>query len=60
MQKLNFEDNNEWEILLNFRWPHEGFSIGYDFINPDDINNYFTANIYLGFVTVIIHWGYVE
>lgn len=46
-----------WEVALNFRWPHEGFSIGWDIFNPDEQDDYTTVKIYLGLVTVIIEWG---
>jgi len=50
-------NNFYWELLFNFRWPHEGFSIGWDIFNPDEINDYTTVRIYLGFLTIIINWG---
>jgi hypothetical protein len=25
-----------WELLMAWKWPHEGFTVGYDFIQPNE------------------------
>ena len=47
----------DWELLLNFKWPHEGFSVGYEIIRPTDSDNYTTIYIHLGFMSVIVNYG---
>ena len=32
----NYKNREKWyELLLNFKWPHNGFTLGYDIIQPD-------------------------
>jgi len=45
-----------WEFLVNLRWPHEGFSIGYDLIQSSEEEPYNSAIIYLGFITFIFNF----
>ena len=47
------EEENGWEFLVNFRWPHEGFSIGYDLIPRTEEDPYNSVIIYLGCITLI-------
>ena len=50
------EDEKGWELLFNFRWPHEGFSIGYDLVPSTEEEPYFSVLLYLGFITIIYNW----
>lgn len=61
---LRFEPENTnkwWELALAWKWPHEGFTLGYDFIQPNedqDSNNlFFSLLIYLGPISIIYSWG---
>mgnify|MGYP005992920473 CR=1 FL=1 len=47
------EEGSGWQFLVNFRWPHQGFSIGYDLINATEEEPYNSVMIYLGCLTVI-------
>lgn len=55
--KITLLTNKFLEVLFNFRWPHEGFSVGWDILPPDEVENYYTVKIYLGILTVILHFG---
>ena len=57
MNKLNFDDDSFWEISINFRWPHQGFSIGYDLVQADEEVDYNSILIYLGFLTIMIDFN---
>jgi len=50
-------DNEKgWELLFNIKWPHEGFSIGYDIVPYTEEEPYASVFIYLGLVTIIFNW----
>ena len=57
--KPDLEGNEWWEISLAWKWPHEGFTVGYDLIEPieEDEAKYFSFNLYLGPLSVLINWG---
>ncbi len=57
MNKLNFNDDSFWEISINFRWPHQGFSIGYDLIQADEEVDYNSVLIYLGCITILFDFN---
>jgi len=57
MNNLNFDDDSFWEISINFRWPHQGFSIGYDLVPSDEEVDYNSILIYLGFLTIMIDFN---
>ena len=57
MNKLNFDDDSFWEISINLRWPHQGFSIGYDLVPSDEEVDYNSILIYLGFLTIMIDFN---
>lgn len=61
---LEFRKENNWyEILINLKWPHEGFTLGYDIIQPDqqvfevEDSEYVTICLYLGPITLILNYG---
>ena len=36
---IKYESDNSgswWELLLGWKWPHQGFTIGYDLVMPDE------------------------
>jgi len=56
----NSEDSDKWwEFLLGSKWPHQGFTLGYDLIEPDeeDEMKYYGFNLYLGPFTLMFNWG---
>lgn len=57
MNNLNFNDDKFWELSINFRWPHQGFSIGYDLVPSDEEVDYNSILIYLGFLTIMIDFN---
>lgn len=51
-----------WELMLGWKWPHQGFTIGYDLVEPNDQPQenemtYYTVLIYLGPLSIICNWG---
>ena len=42
---------NYWELLLTYRWPHEGFILGYELLEVDQDYSYNTIILHLGFVS---------
>ena len=57
MNNLNFDDDSFWEISINFRWPHQGFSIGYDLVPSDEEVDYNSVLIYLGCITILFDFN---
>lgn len=45
-----------YEFLINIKWPHEGFTVGYDIITHTEEEPYNSVLIYLGFITLIYNW----
>jgi hypothetical protein len=62
---IRFESDNSgkwWEFLMSWKWPHQGFTVGYDFVQPTEQNEensmtFFTVLIYLGPISLIYNWG---
>ena len=51
-----------WELMLAWKWPHQGFTIGYDLVEPNDQPQenemtYYTILIYLGPLSIIYNFG---
>ena len=44
---------NNWELTVGFKWPHEGFTVGYDFISADEEVEFNSILIFLGCFTII-------
>ena len=40
-----------WNLQIAFHYPHQRFSLGWDFIDKDEEYNYKTLNVYLLLVT---------
>ena len=56
------EDDKWWEFLLAWKWPHQGFTIGYDLIEPNEQAPenemaFYSVLLYLGPLSVIYNWG---
>jgi hypothetical protein len=62
---IRFDSDNNgkwWEFLVAWKWPHQGFTIGYDFVEPNgqpEENEmlYFSFLLYLGPLSLIYNWG---
>lgn len=62
---LRFDSDNTgkwWEFLMSWKWPHQGFTVGYDLVVPEEQNEensmtFFTVLIYLGPISLIYNWG---
>ncbi len=62
---IKFENGGagKWdELMVGWKWPHQGFTIGYDLIepNPEPKPNetlYCSFLLYLGPVSIIFNWG---
>jgi hypothetical protein len=61
---IKYESDNSgywWEILLAWKWPHQGFTIGYDLVVPDEQPEnglyYNSVLIYLGPLSIIYNFG---
>ena len=59
-QRRDNGDGSWWSFALNLKMPHEGFGFAYDFFPPTERENWNTAILRLGFVTLIYEWGYHE
>jgi|TARA_B110000914_G_scaffold151860_1_gene133183 hypothetical protein len=51
-----------WELMLAWKWPHQGFTIGYDLVEPNDQPQenemvYYTVLMYLGPLSIIYNFG---
>jgi len=57
MDSLNFNDGKWWEFAINFKLPHQGFTVGYDFYQPTKDTPAAEVYVYLGFFTLILLWG---
>ena len=46
------EANDWWEISVAWKWPHEGFTVGYDLIEPieEDEAKYFSFKFIFRFI----------
>ena len=61
---IKFESDTSgkwWEFLLGWKWPHQGFTVGYDVVEPSEQPDngfvYFSLLIYLGPLSIIYNWG---
>ncbi len=48
---------NYWELFITYRWPHEGFILGYEFIEADEDYSYATIKLHLGFISFELDFG---
>ena len=61
--RFESEQNGKWwELMMGWKWPHQGFTIGYDLTNPsepieENEITYFAFLLYLGPVSIIYTWG---
>lgn len=45
---------NDWELTIQFHYPHDRFALGWEFIGPDDKHNYSTYKAYLLIATLTL------
>ena len=62
MIKYESDDSGHWwELLLGWKWPHQGFTIGYDLVMPDEQPEnglyYNSVLIYVGPLSIIYNFG---
>ena len=62
MIKYESDDSGHWwELLLEWKWPHQGFTIGYDLVMPDEQPEnglyYNSVLIYVGPLSIIYNFG---
>ncbi len=43
-----------WVLSIAFHFPHDRFSIGWEFIQPNKKENYYTVNVFLFVVTLTL------
>jgi hypothetical protein len=51
-----------WELMMGWKWPHQGFTIGYDLVEPHEQPEenemiYYAFLVYLGPLSIIYNWG---
>ena len=57
------DNNGKWyELVVGWKWPHQGFTIGYDLVEPNEQPErnemtYFAFLLYLGPISIIYNWG---
>ncbi len=44
----------DWELTIEFHFPHDRFMIGWEVIQPTEEFNYRTISIYLFFITITL------
>jgi hypothetical protein len=49
--KINMED---WVLSIVFHYPHNRLAIGWEFINADEKENYYTINVFLFIATLTL------
>lgn len=57
MNRINFDNEKEWEFLVNVKWPHEGFAVGFDYFPIDKTSEFKSFFLYCGFITFIFNWN---
>jgi|GEM_PF-1254718 len=46
-----------WEIVLAFHYPHDRFALGWEYIAPDEYNDYNTITLYLLILTLKFNYA---
>ena len=62
MRFETFNTGKWWEIMLGWKWPHQGFTLGYDIVQADEQHEenelaVVTFVLYLGPLSIIFNWG---
>ena len=45
---------NDWQLLIEFHFPHDRLLLGWEFITPDDKYDYYTIKLYLFIATLTL------
>jgi len=45
-----------WELTIDFHWPHHRFALGWEYIAPDETFPYSTITLYLFFITFTLDY----
>ena len=45
---------SDWQLLIEFHFPHDRLLFGWEFIKPDDKYDYFTFRLYLFIATLTL------
>jgi len=64
---MNEQKSSKWyELEIGWKWPHQGFTLGYDIYQPHEPNEdepneaggiYYIIVLYLGPLSLIYTWG---
>jgi hypothetical protein len=46
----------DWELTIEFHWPHSRLALGWEYITPDETFQYTTIKLYLIFITVTLDY----
>jgi hypothetical protein len=46
-----------YAISINLRWPHEGIIVGYEYIAPDEFEDYNSIRIHLFLVSILFDFS---
>ena len=46
----------DWNLLINFAWPHQRLRIGYEIIQPTEEDNYITITFDIIFVSIQLNY----
>jgi len=46
----------DWELTIEFHWPHSRLALGWEYIAPDETFQYTTIKLYLIFITVTLDY----
>jgi hypothetical protein len=46
----------DWTLEIAFHWPHDRFSLGWEYMSVDDEYNYRTAKVFLLFFTLTLNF----
>jgi len=45
-----------WKLTISFHWPHDRFALGWQIIQPEEREPYWTLTLYLGIATLDLDW----
>jgi hypothetical protein len=46
----------DWELKIEFHWPHHRFALGWDYISADEEYDYSTSRLYFFFITFTLDY----
>lgn len=48
---------NDWRVKILLHWPHNRFTLGWEFIKEEESYPYNTISVFLFFVTLEFDWN---